>query len=353
MISYVVGDIINDNSRCLVNTVNLEGVMGKGIAYQFKLKYPLNEQAYIKACKSKLISIGNVFIFKENDKFIANFPTKNEWRKPSQYEYIEKGLIDLSKKISSYAIESIAIPPLGCGLGGLEWGKIKLMIEKYLMPISNKISIRVYEPSKYFTNTPTKPPKLNVSHLLIMHTKSQLECFDKLRIQKTAFFFNFFSCSEYFKFKQYKFGPYSHSIDILIKQIREFQKYYNVETNEAKKIAYNTLISKSLETKLQNAMPYLSQALNFVNSIKDNIQLEVIATIIDIIQHNPSCTKEKILTKFAEYPKENPERLTQNIIFKMLDGLLSSNILKCNLLNVFEINIEYIQSGQLILFTSI
>ena len=205
MINYVIGDIINDNSQCLVNTVNLEGYMGKGIAYQFKLKYPLNEQAYVKACKDKSISIGNIFIFKENDKLIANFPTKNEWRKPSEYEYIEKGLIDLSEKISSYAIKSIAIPPLGCGLGGLQWGKIKLMIEKYLTPISNNILIKIYEPSKYFTNVPTKPPKLNISHLLIMQTKSKLEHFDKLRIQKTAFFFNFFSSSEYFKFKQYKF----------------------------------------------------------------------------------------------------------------------------------------------------
>ncbi|MGP1520544.1 MAG: macro domain-containing protein, partial [Treponema sp.] len=346
MIEYVVGDIINDSSQCLVNTVNLEGYMGKGIAYQFKLKYPLNEQAYIKACKDKSIGIGKVLVFKENNQFIANFPTKDKWRKPSQYEYIEKGLADLLLQISNYAIESIAIPSLGCGNGGLEWQKIKPMLEECLNPISNQVLIKIYEPSKYYKTTPVKLPKLNISHLLIMKTKSKLNIFDKLRIQKTAFFFNFFSGIEYFKFNSYKFRPYSHSIDILMKQIKEFQDYYNVQTKEAWDIAYKNIVSKHVEAKLKDSEIYLLRALNFVNSVKDNLQLEIIATIIDIIQQNKSCTKEKILEEFYVYPKENPTRISDNMICVILDNLQFSNILKYNLFNSYEVNTDYIKTSK-------
>ena len=350
MIEYVVGDIINDKSQCLVNTVNLEGYMGKGIAYQFKLKYPLNEQAYIKACKDKSIGIGNVFIFEENNKLIANFPTKNEWRKPSQYGYIEKGLIDLLSKIPNYCIKSIAIPPLGCGNGGLDWQVIKSMLEKHLYPISDDILIKIYEPSKYYKSSPVKLPKLNVSHLLIMRTKSKLNVFNKLRIQKTAFFFNLFSGIEYFKFNAYKFGPYSHSIDILMKQIQEFQSYYNADTNEAEEIAYKNIVSRQVEIKLRDLEVYLSCALNFVNSVKDNLKLETIATVIDIILQNKSCTKEKVLEDFHNYPKENPARISDDMIYIALEDLKFSNILKNNLFSVYEINIDFIKNNKNIIF---
>ena len=349
MIKYVVGDIIQDTSQCLVNTVNLEGVMGKGIAYQFKLKYPLNDQAYRKACKDKSINIGKVFIFEENGKLIANFPTKDKWRKPSQYTYIEKGLANLVLQISAYSIKSIAVPPLGCGNGGLDWSIIKELLEKYLNPISDDIAITIYQPSKYYKVTPVKMPKLNTSHLLLMRLKPNLNIFDKLRVQKTAFFFNLFSFSNYFKFASYKYGPYSHSIDILIKQIKEFQDYYQVETAEAEKIAYKNLISKSVETKLKSSEHDLSRALNFVNSINTNLELEIAATIIDIIQKNPICTKDKLLQEFHSYPKESPERITDNMIITMLDDLVFSNILIHTLFNTYEINTEYIKTSKTIL----
>lgn len=113
----------------IVNTVNCVGVMGKGLALKFKQHYPANYKAYRKACQTNQLRIGNVFSFDENGLTIINFPTKSHWRTPSEYDFIESGLISLGKELLSLGIEAIAIPKLGCGLGGLSWAKVSKMIE--------------------------------------------------------------------------------------------------------------------------------------------------------------------------------------------------------------------------------
>ena len=129
MITYVKGDLLKASTEALVNAVNTVGVMGKGIALQFKHKFPHNYKVYRAACKDDTFQIGEVLIVKDRDlsgeKWIINFPTKKYWRSPSKYEYITSGLQDLRKVIEQNKIKSIAIPPLGCGNGGLEWKKVK------------------------------------------------------------------------------------------------------------------------------------------------------------------------------------------------------------------------------------
>jgi O-acetyl-ADP-ribose deacetylase (regulator of RNase III) len=133
----------------LVNAVNTAGIMGKGIALQFKKAYPNNFKAYQEACKQKDIAIGKLFVTKDSnllsgEKIIINFPTKNDWRNPSEYSFIEKGLDDLVRIIEQYQLKSVAIPPLGAGNGGLEWEKVKQIIEQKLNLLS--IDIFIYEP---------------------------------------------------------------------------------------------------------------------------------------------------------------------------------------------------------------
>ena len=99
MISYTSGDLLQSSADALVNTVNCEGYMGKGIAYQFKLRYPENNKDYIKACKNGTLQIGRLHYFRERSKVIINFPTKDKWRAKSKLEYIDKGLDELVKLI--------------------------------------------------------------------------------------------------------------------------------------------------------------------------------------------------------------------------------------------------------------
>lgn len=146
MIHFVHGNILDSDSVAIINTVNCEGKMGKGLAYQFKKKYPLMERDYVKSCLSGDLYPGKLHIFSEKNKIIINFPTKNKWREKSKYSYIEEGLRSLIKYINKEKITSISIPPLGVGNGGLSWIKVKKIIMKFMRYLSNSVDVRIYEP---------------------------------------------------------------------------------------------------------------------------------------------------------------------------------------------------------------
>ena len=130
MFFYTTGDLLQSDAEALVNTVNCEGYMGKGIAYQFKLKFPNNNKDYVKACKNGTLRPGKLHVYKESEKIIINFPTKDKWREKSRMEYIEDGLDALVLLIKELNIKSIAIPPLGSGNGGLIWNDVKQVLAK-------------------------------------------------------------------------------------------------------------------------------------------------------------------------------------------------------------------------------
>lgn len=156
MIICTTGNIFLSSATALVNPVNCEGISGKGLALAFKYRFPASYQAYKNVCVKDELKIGNLYIYYGKIKTIVNFPTKDRWRNPSKIEYIEKGLHTLAKRLSSTdfhktydemtKISSIAIPALGCGLGGLDWNEVKALIEENLSDID--IPIYVYEPKK-------------------------------------------------------------------------------------------------------------------------------------------------------------------------------------------------------------
>jgi O-acetyl-ADP-ribose deacetylase (regulator of RNase III) len=150
MIHFVTGNILDSSAQALVNTVNTMGVMGKGIALQFKKQFPNNYRIYKEVCEQNALQVGQLLILEEDSMFsgkkvIINFPTKTNWRLPSEYEYIEAGLKELKKVVLKRNIESIAIPPLGAGNGGLEWQKVKKMIIDTLSDLDCETYL--YEPT--------------------------------------------------------------------------------------------------------------------------------------------------------------------------------------------------------------
>ncbi|TQV62557.1 MAG: macro domain-containing protein [Halothiobacillaceae bacterium] len=149
MIEYTSGDILQCEADALVNTVNCVGVMGRGLALQFKNIYPENFKAYEAACKREAVQPGRMFVFDAGQltlpRFIINFPTKRHWRGKSRIEDIESGLVDLVKVIRDKGIRSIAIPPLGAGLGGLDWNEVRPRIARALAELTD-VRVRVFEP---------------------------------------------------------------------------------------------------------------------------------------------------------------------------------------------------------------
>lgn len=221
MIYYLKGNILDSKAEALVNTVNLVGVMGKGIALQFKKQFPSNFKLYQKACKDGSIDIGKLLVTKETtvfgEKIIINFPTKTDWRKSSEYSYIELGLKDLISIIRQYDIKSIAIPPLGAGNGGLNWVKIKSMIAKSFVDID--IDIYVYEPtSKIVEHLKTERVKLTKARALLLYMLFDLvrngEYVSEFSCEKICYFLQRFGGQELFKLKYEPkyYGPYSGKV---------------------------------------------------------------------------------------------------------------------------------------------
>lgn len=145
MITYVVTDLFKSPARVLVNTVNTMGVMGKGIAKDYKLIYPEMFTKYQQYCERKQLKIGNLWLYKTSHKWILNFPTKDHWRYPSKPEFIEEGLKKFTKTYHEKGITSISFPMLGCGNGGLDWENVvKPLMEKYLSKLPIDIYIHLY-----------------------------------------------------------------------------------------------------------------------------------------------------------------------------------------------------------------
>lgn len=149
MLTYIKGDIFNSPAQVLVNTVNTVGVMGKGIALEFKKRYPEMFEKYKEVCEKKEFEIGNLMLWKKSEKWILLFPTKKHWRSSSDISYIEKGLKKFVESYESLGIESIAFPKLGCGNGGLDWSDVKKLMERYLknLPIDIYIYVDKYTAS--------------------------------------------------------------------------------------------------------------------------------------------------------------------------------------------------------------
>jgi O-acetyl-ADP-ribose deacetylase (regulator of RNase III) len=219
MLRYTQGNIFDAPTQAIVNTVNTEGVMGKGLALQFKERYPENYKAYRKACKENKVAVGHMFITMHNtlqeNKIIINFPTKTTWRKPSEYTYIIDGLKDLKQQIANYKIKSIAIPPLGTHNGGLQWDKVKQIIENTLADVD--CDIHIYIPTTEIQEklkaervklTPARAMMLDVLCDMVLYG----EFVSVFAAEKVVYFLQRFGASNQFKiqFQPYYYGPYSN-----------------------------------------------------------------------------------------------------------------------------------------------
>lgn len=224
MIKYTTGNIFDSDVQALVNTVNCVGVMGRGIALQFKNRFPANFKAYEQACKNQEVMVGKMFVFINNEllspQFIINFPTKRHWRGKSRLEDIEAGLDDLIKVIQQYDIKSIAIPPLGAGLGGLDWQTVRQKIEAKLSHLS-EVEILIFEPLETISaiNIQSAPiPNMTAGRatlieLMQRYLNGLLDPFiSLLEVHKLMYFMQESGENLRLKYVKYHYGPYAENL---------------------------------------------------------------------------------------------------------------------------------------------
>lgn len=143
-IEYKDGDMFDEPTEAIVNTVNCVGVMGKGVALEFKKRWPGNFKAYKELCGKKILKPGTMFIFDNGDlfengkhRYLINFPTKKHWREKSRIEYVQEGLADFVRQVRNLKIASVSMPALGCGNGGLDWSEVRPLINERLLELSD------------------------------------------------------------------------------------------------------------------------------------------------------------------------------------------------------------------------
>ncbi|MCY4652601.1 MAG: macro domain-containing protein [Dehalococcoidia bacterium] len=232
MIEYKTGDILSENAEALVNTVNCVGVMGRGIALQFKKAFPDNFKAYAKACKREEVQPGRMFVFEtgqlDNPRYIINFPTKRHWRGKSRIKDIESGLEELVHEIRERGIRSVAIPPLGSGLGGLNWGDVRPRIEQALSHL-NDVELIVFEPGgapdvgKMVRNR--EVPKMTAGRaalvgLIHRYQTGLLDPFiSLLEVHKLMYFLQEAGEALQLRFQKAQYGPYADNLTHVLNAI--------------------------------------------------------------------------------------------------------------------------------------
>lgn len=231
MMKFLQGNLLEAPTEAVVNTVNTVGVMGKGIALMFKEAFPQNFHAYEDAVKREEVRVGHMFVTEnrsfDGPRWVINFPTKKHWRHPSKLEWIIEGLGDLRRVITEKHIRSVALPPLGCGNGGLDWREVRPEIEKALGELRD-VDIWVFEPTAKYQNVAKRtgvmrltPARALVAEIIRRYWVLGIEC-TYLEVQKLCWFLERtihelgFKDPLDLKFKADKYGPYSDRLRHLL-----------------------------------------------------------------------------------------------------------------------------------------
>ena len=310
MIRYIQGNILESEAQALVNTVNTEGVMGKGLALQFKNAFPQNYKIYRKACKTGQFSVGQMLITHESDifgngKLIVNFPTKTTWRKPSEYTYIHQGLVALREEIISRGIKSIAIPPLGARNGGLNWERVRQMIETQLADLD--CDIILYQPSEQILDrleaekvrlTPARAMLLDVLCDLVANGEFASE----FASEKIVYFLQRFSAGDIFKLQYTKapYGPYSGKVRYVL---RYLNGSYVMGLCELQQKPFEQLsiipgtaqiVKDYLEAAENKEFKKIADNVkNFLSAYYSNFSLELLSTMDFLLCNNPLLSEWK------------------------------------------------------------
>jgi O-acetyl-ADP-ribose deacetylase (regulator of RNase III) len=330
---FVTGNLLESTTEALVNTVNTVGVMGKGIALQFKEKFPINNKIYVSACKSGEMIIGKMLVVKDHTtdgaKLIINFPTKTEWFKKSQYEFIEEGLKDLVRVIREYNITSISIPPLGCGNGGLKWDKVKALMEKYLGDLSH-VDIQVFEPNDAVkvllqNENQKRDVELRPGRAMLLYDFFKYERLGEIATtfaaNKLAYFLQRSGEPMKLKFVPYTYGPYAQAVEKVLYSLNG--KYLNgIEQMKAKafeplKLNYQRYseveeyIHKNLNDQQKQR---LDQLFDVIEGFESTMSLEILASIDYLLSQDNKLSTDDLLSKIKSWNERKKELINKEHI---------------------------------------
>ena len=312
MIIFLTGDLLKANADALVNTVNTVGVMGKGIALQFKEAFPYNNKVYAQACKNRELAPGKLLSVWDSNllygkKLIINFPTKVHWRQPSEYEYIAQGLEALRELIKTENLKSIAIPPLGAGNGKLDWEKVKPMIINALQGLPAEVQI--YEPNAAIKEIlqqqeATKAVKLTPARASLLYCLFAFESFGEysslFAANKLAYFLQRMGQDLKLDFKPHHYGPYAAGVEKVLYYLNgtylkgleqgQAMPFEPLKLNYEKWGPVNDYVQCMDDVNKDR----LNQLLIFLKNFTSELSLEILSTVDFILAANPEYTLDEV-----------------------------------------------------------
>lgn len=305
--------MFESNSQAIVNTVNTVGVMGKGIALQFKKYFPNNFKIYKNACDNKTLTIGKLVVFEEENlqtgrKIIINFPTKAHWRDPSEYNYIRLGLLELKKLIKEHPLQSVSLPPLGAGNGGLQWSKVKDLIEEYLSDVDCEIV--VYQPNDEVKAVLEKEQaKLTPARSMMLYVLFDMvkegEFISEFAAEKIVYFLQRFGAGDQFKidFQSNYYGPYSGKIKHVLKYLNGsyIGEYDSLNDNPFQELNVDMSTERKVEEYLslpenRHYKDIATRTKEFLSGFYSSFGLELLSRIDFIKQTERIYTDTEITT---------------------------------------------------------
>jgi O-acetyl-ADP-ribose deacetylase (regulator of RNase III) len=327
---FIKGNLLDSEAQALVNTVNTVGIMGKGIALQFKERFPENFRAYSRACKNGEVKTGKMFVHDElsinGKKTIINFPTKEQWFRKSQYKFIEDGLQDLVNVIRNRNLKSVAIPPLGAGNGGLSWNKVKILMTQYLSELKD-VELIIYEPNAELKKilqkeNQRKNIKLTPARAMLLYSLFKYERFGEhstvFTANKIMYFLQQSGENLKLKFEPYTYGPYAQAVEKVLYALNG--KYlYGLEQMQAGpfeqlKLDYkkydeiSEFVNKNLDS---NQKQRLSDLFKVIDGFESTFSLEILSSVHFIKKNNPGITKEQILVKIQNWNDRKKTRINE------------------------------------------
>ncbi|CAM3062215.1 RNase III inhibitor [Brevundimonas diminuta] len=300
MITFSKGDLLQSGAEAVINTVNCVGVMGKGIALQFKQAFPRNYDAYRRACDAGEVRLGEMFVFDTgsmiNPRWIINFPTKGHWKAKSRLSDIETGLEDLKRVILENGIRSIAVPPLGCGNGGLDWAEVEPVIRRALGDL-NEVDVRLFAPGAApkvdEMRVGTTRPNMSRGRALVLTLLGLYGAagyrHSLLEVQKLTYFLQAAGEDLKLGFQKYQYGPYAENLNHVLQRIEgHFIRGYG-DRSQAAEIAVLEGGRREAEAYLagdEAARDRLDRVAELIAGFETPYGLELLSTVHWVLVHD-------------------------------------------------------------------
>jgi O-acetyl-ADP-ribose deacetylase (regulator of RNase III) len=306
MIELAQGNLLEADAEALVNTVNCEGYMGKGIALQFKQAYPENFRAYERACHAHEVQPGRMFTVATgqmvNPQYIINFPTKRHWRGASRIEDIRAGLKALVQEVKRLGIQSIAVPPLGCGNGWLNWWEVRPMIEQALQAVPD-VRVLLFEPrgapDAKAMPVRTERPKMTPGRALVIKLMQGYAALGYsrtlLEIQKLAYFLQEAGEPLRLRYEAGLYGPYAANLNKVLERIEgHFIRGYGDSQTPETEIELLPDAIEEAEAFLagrQDSSARLQRVADLIDGFETPYGMELLSTVHWVARHQkPSAT---------------------------------------------------------------